>query len=63
MIAIDRTWQKGLSIQPKRKEESKTQFKNRQKGLAQQMHPDIKVTLATADAILIAEYLKKQNNI
>lgn len=58
-----RTWQKGLSIQPKGKEESKTHFKNRQKGLAQQIHPHIKVTLAIADAILIAEYLKKTNNL
>jgi len=57
-----RTWQKGLSIQPRGKEESKTHFKNRQKGLAQQMHPHLKVTLATADAILIAEYLKKYDN-
>ena len=57
-----RTWQKGLGIQPRGKEESKTHFKNRQKGLAQQMHPHLKVTLATADAILIAEYLKKYDN-
>lgn len=54
-----RVWQKGLGVVPRKKDtESKTQFKNRLKGMAQQMHPELKITLATADSILIAEYAK-----
>ena len=39
---------------------SKTQWKNRLKAKAQQMFPNQKVTLAVADALLIAEYGRKQ---
>ena len=35
---------------------SKNEWKNKLKGLAQQMFPHLKVTLNTADAILIANY-------
>jgi len=55
-----RTWQKGLGIKAKDKSESKTQFKNRLKGKAQQLFPHLKITLATADAILIAEYGRRR---
>lgn len=37
-------------------EESKTAFKNRLKARAQQLYPKLKVTHATADALLIATY-------
>lgn len=40
----------------RRKDESKTAWKNRLKAKAQQLFPRLKVTLATADALLIAEY-------
>ncbi len=53
-------WLKGLRIPFRKKKESKTQFKNRLKGNAQQLFPDVDVTLATADALLIAEYCKRK---
>ena len=43
------------------KTESKTEWKNRLKGMAQQLYPDLKVTLATADALLIATYCKRKH--
>ena len=49
-------WQKSLSLQKKSKEETKTQHKNNIKGKAQQLYPQLKVTLATADAIMLAVY-------
>lgn len=52
-------WQKALGVTPRGKEETKTSFKNRLKAKAQQLFPKIKVTLATADAILLAEYCKR----
>ncbi len=54
-------WQKGLGIVPASKTESKTQWKNRLKQHAQQLFPQIKVTLATADALLIATYCKRKH--
>jgi len=58
-----RTWQKGLGIPPrdKARNESKTAFKNRLKAKAQQLYPNIKFTLKTCDAMLIAEYCKRMN--
>lgn len=47
-------WQKEFI--PVKKKESKTDHKNRLKGAAQQLFPNIKVTLALADSLLIAEY-------
>jgi len=35
--------------------------KNHIKHLAQQRYPDVKITLATSDAMLIANYLKETN--
>ncbi len=59
-----RTWQKGLGIPPRKKEtETKTQWKNRLKARAQQLFPFFpseKITLATADALLIAEYCRRR---
>ena len=50
-------WQKTYQL-GKSKEYTKTQWKNRLKAKAQQLFPDLgkKVTLSTADALLIAEY-------
>jgi hypothetical protein len=56
-----RTWQKALKISPKTKTESDTQWKNRLKAKAQQLFPSEKVTLATADALLIATYCKRKH--
>lgn len=49
-------WQKDLGIT---KSETKTKHKNKLKGLAQQFYPKAKITLKTADAILIAYYGRK----
>lgn len=54
-----RAWQKALGIPPRGKTESKTQWKNRLKAKAQQLFPKIKVTLDVADALLIAEYCRR----
>lgn len=48
-------WQQTLSITSK-KNESKTQHKNRMKGLAQKLFPTERITLKTSDALLIAYY-------
>lgn len=40
---------------------SKTEWKNKLKGLAQTLYPSEKITLATSDAILIAHYGKNSN--
>ena len=53
------TWQKALKI-TKAKDEAKTQWKNRLKARAQQLFPQLTVTLATADAILIACYCQRK---
>ena len=54
-------WIKGLAIPSKAKTETRTQWKNRLKAMAQQMFPQLKVTLATADALLIATYNKRKH--
>lgn len=48
-------WQAALCIKPI-KDEPKVAHKNRLKGRAQQLFPKAKVTLKTADALLIAHY-------
>lgn len=51
-------WQKEYQL-ARGKGESKTSWKNRLKAKAQQLFPDLVVTLATADALLIAEYARR----
>lgn len=58
--ATPQKWQKALGITSRKKEETKTQWKNRLKASAQQIFPDLKITLATADALLIAEYARRR---
>lgn len=53
-------WQKGLGIVGRGKEESRTQWKNRLKSKAQQLFPKVRMTLATADALLITEYCRRK---
>lgn len=48
-------WQQVLGLKAK-KGESKAEHKNRLKGLAQKLFPNVKVTLKNADALLLAEY-------
>ena len=56
-------WQSFMGLLRKKKRgqepESKTAKKNRHKALAQQWFPDLKVTHATADALLLAAYAAK----
>jgi hypothetical protein len=54
-------WQGMLKIPKKGKTESKTQWKNRLKARAQQLFPKVSVTLATADALLIALYCQRKH--
>lgn len=55
-------WQRGLGIPKRKKNESKTAYKNRLKRKAQQLYPQNyrQITLATADALLIAEYSRRK---
>ena len=53
-------WQKAMGIVTRGKEESRTDFKNRLKARAQQLFPDVTVTLAVADALLIAEFCRRK---
>jgi hypothetical protein len=50
-------WQKALGITPS---ESKTKHKNKLKAKAQELYPNVKPTLKTADALLILEWARKQ---
>lgn len=59
--ATPQKWQKALGIPTRRKTESPTQWKNRLKARAQQLFPKVKVTLATSDALLIAEYCRRKH--
>ena len=54
------TWCKELGLK-KGKGESNTDWKNRHKQLAQEIFPDVDITHATADALLIAEYCRRTN--
>jgi crossover junction endodeoxyribonuclease RuvC len=54
-------WQKALAIPKRSKTETPVQWKNRLKALAQQLYPDIKVTLKLADALLIATYCQRKH--
>ena len=47
-------WMRGLGIKSKKKDETKTAYKNRLKFIAEQLFPDQKVTLWNSDALLIA---------
>ena len=51
---LPNTWMRGLGIKSKKKDETKTSYKNRLKFVAEQLFPDQKVTLWNSDALLIA---------
>lgn len=53
-------WMRGLSIRRKRKTETKPQWKQHLKSVAEKMFPEEKLTLATCDALLIAEFCRRQ---
>lgn len=52
-------WMRGMSIPARQKSMTSTQWKNVLKQKAQQLAPHEKVTLATADAILIAMFARR----
>jgi len=58
-------WQKMLQITPRKKKnksgpgETTRQWKNRLKGHAQKLFPDVEVSLETADALLLAEVARR----
>jgi hypothetical protein len=58
-----RSWQKALEILPRKKAEGNSQWKNRLKGKAQQLFPNIasQITLLTTDALLIAEFCRRKH--
>lgn len=67
---LPRTWQKGLGIPPRKKTETRNQFKNRLRGVAQQLFPQLPIwkeprskgrQLAICDALLIAEFCKRKD--
>jgi hypothetical protein len=53
-------WQFHLGIPKREKRESDTQWKNRLKRKANSLYPHARVTLATADALLIAEVCRQK---
>jgi len=57
---VPQRWQKAMGVPPKKKTETNVQWKNRLKAKAQQLFPAVKVTLAIADALLIAEYCRRK---
>ncbi|WP_333615725.1 DUF460 domain-containing protein [Bacteroides pyogenes] len=58
-MVLPNRWEKSYSLGSS-KGHSKTEWKNILKTKAQQLFPNVKVTLALADALLIAEYARKQ---
>lgn len=55
-----RQWQKALGIAPRKRTESRGAWKSRLKAMAQQLFPRSKATLATADAMLLAEHCRRK---
>jgi hypothetical protein len=53
-------WQRALGISPRGKREPQGKFKTRLKRLAQELFPAIRVTLSTADALLITEFCRRE---
>ncbi len=58
VIVPPKKWQAALGL-GSAKELTKTQWKNKLKNMAQQLYPKVKVTLATADALLIYEAARR----
>ena len=54
---IPNKWMKHYGSMPKKRKDRKNHIKH----LAQQRYPDVKITLATSDAMLIANYMRETN--
>lgn len=57
---LPRVWQRGLGIPARTKSEDRVQYKRRLKEVAQGLFPRQVITLATSDAILIAEFNRRK---
>ena len=55
---LPRAWQMNFGLLRAKSSESQTGKKNRHKQMAQQLFPTLKITHATADALLIAHYCR-----
>lgn len=58
-----RTWQRDFIVKQKKSARIKLSYaerKRRLKAIAQELYPTLKVTLKTADALLLATYCKRQ---
>lgn len=53
------SWQKGFGLGTKRECKSDGEWKRKLRSKAQELHPNLDVTLSTADALLIYEHAKK----
>jgi crossover junction endodeoxyribonuclease RuvC len=62
-LVTPQKWKKEFGlIFPKKLGLTKTQIKNKDKEKAQQLFPDLKITHATADAILLCEYAARMRH-
>jgi hypothetical protein len=59
VLAPPKTWQKALGLGSRNSHPSRTAWKNHLKNRAQQLFPNVKVTLNTADALLILEAARR----
>lgn len=57
VLVRPQTWQKGFGLGTASRCASKSEWKNKLKAEAQRRFPDLKVTLKTADALLILEWV------
>lgn len=53
-------WQRALGVSPRKKTETKASHKNKLKQVAGRLFPEVKITLKTCDAILLAEYCRRK---
>jgi hypothetical protein len=60
-IELPTRWQQGLHISPRKKSETRGMWNKSLKANAKRLFPEIadKITLATADALLLAEYCRR----
>lgn len=58
-IVGPKEWQKAFGLS-RNKGEKKAEYKRRMKEIAQYLFPDVKVTLAVSDSLLIAEYCRRK---
>lgn len=62
-LVTPQAWMKTMSLGTSSSCASKTEWKNKLKGEAQRLYPQQKVTLKTADALLILEYaVRREKN-